>query len=254
MDIQLQHQRLLNQEANNAQYEMWRKTNYPAQVGMMNKAGLNPALMYGLGGGAGTTAGSVGAGSAASGQAPQPMDISNSIQAAVQTANIELAKSQAEKNRAEAESIRGEEGTKGAAEIEKMIAETNTEWQKQWLVKAQTAVQQTEFYKIGEIIKGLEIDNNINEATKEEQKQVIINEAISSALDDELKRSNIDLNEAKVNEIWHEIRRKWVEAGFKGLDTIIKGVLGGKAVGKMGKAKGSDTPLSDKAREGLNNM
>ena len=32
------------------QLEMWEKTNYPAQVQQMKKAGLNPALMYGQAG------------------------------------------------------------------------------------------------------------------------------------------------------------------------------------------------------------
>ena len=30
-------------------YDMWLKTNYPAQVEQMKKAGLNPAIMYGMG-------------------------------------------------------------------------------------------------------------------------------------------------------------------------------------------------------------
>lgn len=40
------------------QMDMWNKTNYEAQKKHMEAAGLNPALMYGQGGGGGTTAGS----------------------------------------------------------------------------------------------------------------------------------------------------------------------------------------------------
>jgi hypothetical protein len=60
--------------------DMWNKTNYGAQVAQMEKAGLNPALMYGMGGGGGTTAGSQGGGNASSGgNAVQmhPMDMAN---------------------------------------------------------------------------------------------------------------------------------------------------------------------------------
>lgn len=50
---------------NNAAYEMWEKTGYGGQKEQMMKAGINPALMYGMGGGGGqsmgTQAASVGA-------------------------------------------------------------------------------------------------------------------------------------------------------------------------------------------------
>ena len=38
------------------QLQMWKNTSYPAQREMMEKAGLNPGLMYGMGGGGGQTA------------------------------------------------------------------------------------------------------------------------------------------------------------------------------------------------------
>ena len=44
-------------------YEMWDKTNYPAQVEQMKEANLSPALMYGQGGaGGGTVSGAQGQG------------------------------------------------------------------------------------------------------------------------------------------------------------------------------------------------
>ena len=44
-------------------YEMWEKTNYPAQIEQMKKAGLSPALMYGqAGAGGGTVSGAQGQG------------------------------------------------------------------------------------------------------------------------------------------------------------------------------------------------
>ena len=46
----------------NKQFEMWENTNYSAQVEQLKKAGLNPALLYGKGGGMGATTGSATAG------------------------------------------------------------------------------------------------------------------------------------------------------------------------------------------------
>lgn len=39
------------------QLQMWKDTSYPAQVEQLKKAGLNPGLVYGMGGGGGTTTG-----------------------------------------------------------------------------------------------------------------------------------------------------------------------------------------------------
>ena len=42
------------------QLEMWKATNYPAQIEQMKLAGLNPALAYGMGGGGGVTGKQIG--------------------------------------------------------------------------------------------------------------------------------------------------------------------------------------------------
>ena len=75
-----QLQRLLNQQTEaqkklmskqrEEQLTMWNTTNYGAQVEHLKAAGLNPALMYGTGGGGGsTTAGAISSGQA-TGQGP----------------------------------------------------------------------------------------------------------------------------------------------------------------------------------------
>jgi hypothetical protein len=92
---QMQNQQLLNQQGSDLQMDMWNKTNYEAQIAQMKAAGLNPALMYGMKGGGGTTTGSQSGGSASGGSAaggnapaPQQMDIGNLIQAALASAQI----------------------------------------------------------------------------------------------------------------------------------------------------------------------
>ena len=74
---QVQDQRELMELGNNLAYHNWIRTNYPAQVEQMKKAGLNVGMMYGKGGGAGgTLQGSSGSASKAD---TIPMDISNAI-------------------------------------------------------------------------------------------------------------------------------------------------------------------------------
>ena len=91
MQQQYQNQRNLNQQGHELQMDMWNKTNYGAQLQHMKDAGLNPALMYGMGGGGGTTAGSQGGGSAAKGSAQKQMGIEG-LMAAAQTELINAQK------------------------------------------------------------------------------------------------------------------------------------------------------------------
>lgn len=52
------------------QYDLWLKTNYSAQRKQLEAAGLNPGLLYGMGGGGGSTTGSGGGGGVSGGNAP----------------------------------------------------------------------------------------------------------------------------------------------------------------------------------------
>lgn len=93
MDIHHQNQQQLNQQGHNLQYDMWKKTSYPAQVRMMEKAGLNPALMYKGAGPSGQTGSQTG-GAASKGNAPQrpqinPQTMMMGIQAKMMQKQIE---------------------------------------------------------------------------------------------------------------------------------------------------------------------
>lgn len=93
---QYERQRLLNQQGKDLSLQQWQETNYPAQMAMLKKAGLNPALLYGMSGGGATTSqtgsgGSASAGSAASGAAQMatPMDIAAMQKLAAEKRNID---------------------------------------------------------------------------------------------------------------------------------------------------------------------
>ena len=106
MGHQLQNQMALNKHGHELQYDMWKRTNYPAQVRMLKEAGLNPALLYGMSGGGGTTTGSQGGGSAQSGSAQsfQPMDMSSMLVAE----QLKESKERQAKLNAETKDILGE--------------------------------------------------------------------------------------------------------------------------------------------------
>lgn len=69
-EMQIAGSKELTKYNTDMQMEMWKNTNYPAQMEMMKKAGLSPGLMYGIGGGGGTTA-NISQGQASGGDAPK---------------------------------------------------------------------------------------------------------------------------------------------------------------------------------------
>jgi len=93
-----QKEALANQNA--AQYDMWLKTNYSAQKEQMEKAGLNPGLLYGMSGGGATTTGGASA-MPSSGQAHGIMDMQS-------IAQMRLLEAQAAKLEAETAEIKGD--------------------------------------------------------------------------------------------------------------------------------------------------
>ena len=121
-------------------YDMWLKTNYPAQVEQMEKAGLNPALMYGMGaGGGGTVSGAQGQGTS------QPTDRSiemkmkgqeMGLQLANLASQIKLNESQANKNNAEAEKTAGVDTKLAENTIENLISQTKNEKDRNVLIWA----------------------------------------------------------------------------------------------------------------------
>lgn len=154
---QLEQQAKLNEQAydiNNrmaeANYErdmrMWEATNYQAQKEQLEKAGLNPGLLYGMSGGGGSTANAAGAGSGVgAGQAEssrQGMGIMPIDMMQLQTAQAqkELIQAQTENVKANTQKTSGVDTELGHTQIGKLIAETSNEKAKQALTEVQTTI------------------------------------------------------------------------------------------------------------------
>lgn len=224
MGIQHGYQRNLNEHGHELGKKMFDHTFMPIE--QIKAKGMNPALLYGMGGAGGTTAGSPSGGSAASGSAPQPqpMELGSAMAAATTQANIELAKSQAEKNRAEASSIRGEEGTIGASQIGKTKEETITETQRGGLVMQQAIKEAEEVSKLSR-------ENRIGNATEEKIIRGIGLDVIGKELANQLEKAKINLSEQQRKELEHRIYQNWVKLGtgsISSLGGMIKEALKGK--------------------------
>lgn len=126
-DLQMQGQREMADYNYNNQLKMWDATNYKAQVEQMKKAGLNPALMYGEGGGGGATTNAAQGQGPSMASAPQgggeiAMGLERGMQMQMMQAQIELAKSQANKNNVEATKTGGVDTQKVETEIQSLNA------------------------------------------------------------------------------------------------------------------------------------
>lgn len=123
-DKAYERQQELMDKQQQQQLDIWGKTNYGAQKQEMENAGLNPALMYGMGGGGGTTTGSAGAPSV------QQADIQNIGMDIAGIAQLRLLKAQEENIKAdtkakEAQAIETETRANKTAGVDTAQAEEN---------------------------------------------------------------------------------------------------------------------------------
>lgn len=108
-ELEMQGNKSMMDYSRKLQMQTWHDTNYSAQRAEMEKAGLNPALMYGMSGGGGTTTGSP-SGSVTGGRASDEASMKAlsiqqqgmALQNAKLNAEIKVLESQADKNKAEA--------------------------------------------------------------------------------------------------------------------------------------------------------
>lgn len=207
---QFERTKELQDRAHGQQKEMWDYTNYPNQVKMMQEAGLNPALMYGQGGGGGTTAGSGNMGSVSQEQVSNVG--ANAAQAAMMMSQIELTKAQTKKTEAEAENIEGVERGLKEAQTGNIQADTklrliqekadnlNLEFQDRTLDSRVQAIY-SQGDKLLQEAQQLRNQTNISNATWQEEVKQIKQKTIQAMLDAEATKMGTTLDKAKINEV-----------------------------------------------------
>lgn len=231
MGIQFADQQALNKQGQELQMKTWKDTGYGAQMQMMKDAGLNPGLMYGMSGGGGQTTGSQGGGSASGNSSHAPMDIGASVQAGLmgaQTAKL-IAETNLLKNQNKTES----------GKMENMLSEKGDIFREQmaeayWKIQNATGEKlEDESNKIWEEAKLLNKQNKITKETMDDVIEGARLEAINKALQNSLTAENINKTKEEIDVLVNSIYQKWTEIGIKGVDTILKGVLGGGGVGAI---------------------
>lgn len=241
MDIQNRYNEQMAKNNQQRNKDLWDYTNYENQKQHIKNAGLNPALMYGMGGGGGVSA------SGAQGQGvTQPTDRSVEmglkqqglgLQLASIASQVDLNKSQAEKNKVEADKIAGVDTDAQKATIDNLIAQTSNEKVKKGLILGQIRVADAEeelkrnmadwtkdkadetrwnikslqkgIDKLVEEINGMKLDNELKERTinnKVKESSLTLQNLMSEIL---LKGSQGKVNEEQAKAIPAQILQGW---------------------------------------------
>ena len=156
MGLQAQYNKEQAKYSTELSKEMWDYTNYENQMKHLEAAGLNPALLYGQGGGGGSAAGG---GTAAGVSLPSSTGVGMGIQWETMEANKELAKAQAAKTNAEAAKLM-------TTDTENVKSET--EKNKQEIEESKKRIESltSQIHKTNEESKIIEFNNYLNDLRK----------------------------------------------------------------------------------------
>lgn len=215
-DLQIAGQKQLTDYNFQKQMEMWNATSYPAQRAMMEKAGLNPALIYGMGGGGGqsnsVTPGQVTGAEAPKGGGEAIASIGMGMQLQLLQAQKKLLESQAGAAEATAHNQEAEANLKNGGGIQKQNEEISLiHKQGDTELAKQNQIAQDTKLKIEQIQQAAR-DNKIGNATVNDRIQIIQQEAIGSVLrntltkaETALKNAQTDVERKKIQEIVQHI-------------------------------------------------
>lgn len=218
-DIQIKGQKEMTDYNSKKQLDMWNATNIEAQVDHYKNAGMNPGLMYGMGGGGGVTTGSA-SGSVSGAQAPSGggeaitaagMGLQSGMQMQLMEAQKEVLKSQANLNNVEATKKSGIDTTVAISQNEAILQGVDNLRQTHELQKLEITLKNiTNYeqqasqsdrldyieYQTKSAIKQFNIlanNNKISDATVTDNIKRIKAEAIGSILENILTESKTNL-------------------------------------------------------------
>ena len=157
MGLQAQYNKEQAKYSTELSKEMWDYTNYENQKKHLEAAGLNPALLYGQGGGGGSAAGG---GTAAGVGLPSSTGVGMGIQWQQMEAQKELTKAEAAKTNAEAAKLM----TTNTKNVE-----SETEKNKQEIEESKKRIKSltSQIHKTNEESKLIEFNNYLNELRKD---------------------------------------------------------------------------------------
>lgn len=243
-DRALRGQKKALQQQNAAALEMWEKTNYSAQMEQLQKAGLNPGLIYGMGGAGGGTMGSSSGNidNSSGGMSGMAM-----LQSSLIGAQIEKTKADANLANTQANKLGGVDTQLATASIGEIAARTANEKLKGDLmeldktlkgldakyqgatVEQRIASVDVELQKSLNVLRQVENATDISNATKDTQirsiqlgvvKQILELEVMKQGIAE--SKSRINLNNEQADAILRQIIQKDTEIIERGKDRNVR--------------------------------
>ena len=240
---------------------MWNETNYEAQMKHLKAAGLNPALMYGMGGGGGTTTGNSGGGL----NAPSA-GLQQTIQAAtglgIDPADTMLKMAQAKLADTQANKLAGVDTVKTEAETSSLLAgikntEALTELKKvetrianidEWIknrtkedaadqimwTAEKTMNEMNNAWREG-LLSAAQFQDKVDLLKKELAGKIIDNELLGQKIKE--SKSNIEVNNTQIQKLKTDMLQGWeklsqsekimkVDSLIKEYEIMFKGAIG----------------------------
>lgn len=245
-ELQMKGQRSMIDYQKLRDLEFWKNTSYPAQKELMEKAGLNPALMYGMGGGGGQSIGGsapgVTQGHAPSGggeiQAAMGMQLQNAmLQAQISNINADTKVKEGEA------ANKGIQGKQIEATIENLTAGTENTRAQTRLTNVQTGVQEIEYsikadtYEdteklIKQTARQAEIAADILANDKTISNETVVTKISTMRAnlmllqtENELKKSGIKLNEQQIDKLKADIAQGWTSLNIQQQNAISQRIM-----------------------------
>lgn len=243
--LQIEAQKELSDYNKQNSLDIWNETSfrYDKQMENLKKAGLNPGLIYGMGGAGGGTPATSQPGSV-SGQSNQVKGgqamagLAIGTQLAQAEANKELIEAQTEKTKAETEKIGGVDTEESKTRINNLLQGIENAKAQEQIQKVEGRLKEIEEseakishedrmdfieYQTKRALTDLENARNetfISSATINEKVKIIQEEAIGAGLRNELIKSETILNEEQKNELKARINKmsEDIAQGWKNLD------------------------------------
>lgn len=236
-DVQIAGDKELTDYNYNKQLQMWKDTSYDAQKEQMEKAGLNPSLMYGMGGGGGQTSNvATGSVSGQSAKAPEGMGI-------VEGAQLALMKAQ--KDNIEADTANKEADTKKKSGIDTQIAtstkqgiDLNNEFLSKSIEDRLDTINSERILKIEEINRSIGASQeerstrmariekvNTEAITATLQNAVLDTQAAKNTQEIEAIKQEITQSQATINKMAQEVAQGWQSLSLKEKEIKIQGLI-----------------------------
>lgn len=219
-DMQMKGQKEMALFNYQQQMKMWNETNYKAQVAQLNKAGLNPGLLYGMSGAGGATTGAAQGQGPGMGEAPKGGGeaMGMGIVGAQTAAQLALLKAQKENIEADTANktattpnIQKDTELKGS-QIEGIKQQISSQKSQQALTEIETALKSGTLEENIDIVKYnmriLKADTSIKEETLDAAMTTIENEAVYSQMKVALTERQTGKTEAETQEIYKTIELK----------------------------------------------